>query len=423
MTEEPISAGRQLGGLFGVRSGASREEAPEEEIFLSRDAAPEVLRDWDEQSGTQEWLTQEGPRNIGWFSPRICPKDRAPRRGRTGERPANLRAAQSSRRSGSSHEGVVRWEATPELVSQDRERVGAFGFLTSCEHRQILRSAQWGLAAMPAPISFGQSRCCGGAPWRSSADWTRLLRRRRVIIDALTNRILAKTAIYRAESRSRRLTGARSRALARSRKPHETKCTVARWGGSGWRRQSGRRSGGRDGVSKLIRSLAALALLSLDRVNRHRRTANVSALSSTAPWWERVTVTVSRRRQTRKAADIETSLRPRRRPAMRRGRERQALRPSVERRRQGPGIPASPSSGGSTPAACRSDAGAAGRRHCCSARQVMSLAIDAKGRSRAARSSPTSGDMTARNTAARKRGRAVRRRARRPKARRCARAT
>jgi hypothetical protein len=44
-------------------------------------------------------------------------------------------------------------------VSQDRERVqGAFGLLEpGYEHRHILRSAQWGLAAMPAPISFGAS--------------------------------------------------------------------------------------------------------------------------------------------------------------------------------------------------------------------------------------------------------------------------
>jgi hypothetical protein len=38
-TEEPISAGRQLGRAL-VLSGASREEAPEEVIFLSCDAAP-----------------------------------------------------------------------------------------------------------------------------------------------------------------------------------------------------------------------------------------------------------------------------------------------------------------------------------------------------------------------------------------------
>jgi hypothetical protein len=56
---------------------------------------------------------------------------------------------------------VVGWEATPELVSQDRERVGkAFGlYRPGYEHRQILRSAQWGLAAMPAPISFVPGGC------------------------------------------------------------------------------------------------------------------------------------------------------------------------------------------------------------------------------------------------------------------------
>src|SRR5690348_18285902 len=78
--------------------------------------------------------------------------------GRTGERPANLRAAQSSRTIGSSQEGVVRWDATPELVSQDRERVRLGRKASSgpgYEYRHILRSAQWGLAAMPAPISFG----------------------------------------------------------------------------------------------------------------------------------------------------------------------------------------------------------------------------------------------------------------------------
>ncbi len=39
------------------------------------------------------------------------------------ERPAGFRAAQSGNRSGSSHEGAVRREATPELVSQDRKRI------------------------------------------------------------------------------------------------------------------------------------------------------------------------------------------------------------------------------------------------------------------------------------------------------------
>src|SRR3954462_8531531 len=39
---------------FRVDLGASREEAPEEMIFLSCDAAPGVLRNQGEQSGTRE---------------------------------------------------------------------------------------------------------------------------------------------------------------------------------------------------------------------------------------------------------------------------------------------------------------------------------------------------------------------------------
>jgi len=38
---------------FRVLIGASREEAPEEKIFLSRDAAPGVLRNPGERSGTR----------------------------------------------------------------------------------------------------------------------------------------------------------------------------------------------------------------------------------------------------------------------------------------------------------------------------------------------------------------------------------
>ena len=73
------------------------------------------------------------------------------------ERPAILRVVGRVDRSGSSlRRERLDGKRTPELVSQDRERVlEAFGSLEpSYEHRQILRSAQWGLAAMPAPISF-----------------------------------------------------------------------------------------------------------------------------------------------------------------------------------------------------------------------------------------------------------------------------
>jgi hypothetical protein len=42
----------------------SREEAPEEMIFLLRDAAEAVFGS-GRQSGTQQRSSQEGPRNIG----------------------------------------------------------------------------------------------------------------------------------------------------------------------------------------------------------------------------------------------------------------------------------------------------------------------------------------------------------------------
>ena len=43
-TKDPISAGRQCRGSFGSGDGASREEAPEELVFLKRDAAFSGLR-------------------------------------------------------------------------------------------------------------------------------------------------------------------------------------------------------------------------------------------------------------------------------------------------------------------------------------------------------------------------------------------
>lgn len=146
VTKGPISAGRQCQALRSG-SGASRDEAPEESSSLARRGFRWSSDRW-KRSGTQEWLTQEGPWNIGrfWLSGQA---------GRV-ERPVILRVAGRVGRFGSSQEGVVWWEATPELVSQDRERVRlAFGLSRpGYEHRQILRSAQWGLAAMPAPISF-----------------------------------------------------------------------------------------------------------------------------------------------------------------------------------------------------------------------------------------------------------------------------
>jgi hypothetical protein len=52
VTEEPISAGRRLGRALGLFTEVSREEAPEEMIFCSRDAARSAFRSVDKQSGT-----------------------------------------------------------------------------------------------------------------------------------------------------------------------------------------------------------------------------------------------------------------------------------------------------------------------------------------------------------------------------------
>ena len=72
-----------------------------------------------EQSGTQEWSTQEGPRNTGrfWLRGTSVPTARPDRS--KDQRTFGPRSRVD--RSGSSQEGAVRWKATPELVSQDRE--------------------------------------------------------------------------------------------------------------------------------------------------------------------------------------------------------------------------------------------------------------------------------------------------------------
>jgi hypothetical protein len=56
----PAGSGVNLRGISGV----SREEAPEEMIFLLRDAVQTPFGA-GEQSGTQKWSSQEGPWNIG----------------------------------------------------------------------------------------------------------------------------------------------------------------------------------------------------------------------------------------------------------------------------------------------------------------------------------------------------------------------
>jgi hypothetical protein len=111
----------------------------------------------ESKAGRQEGSTQEGPQNIGRFWPGASVSIARPD---GSKETVILRVVASVGQSGSSQEGAVRSEATPELVSQDRERVRlAFGLSgPGYEHRQILRSAQWGLAAMPAPISVWECR-------------------------------------------------------------------------------------------------------------------------------------------------------------------------------------------------------------------------------------------------------------------------
>ena len=42
-----------MGRTFGFLPGPAGKRAPEETVFLSRDAVPEVLRNFGEQSGTR----------------------------------------------------------------------------------------------------------------------------------------------------------------------------------------------------------------------------------------------------------------------------------------------------------------------------------------------------------------------------------
>src|SRR6059058_6334865 len=66
VTKGPISAGRQWKELSGSNLGQLGRGAGRGNC-LSRDAVPGVLRNFGEQSGTQEWFPQEGPQNNGWF--------------------------------------------------------------------------------------------------------------------------------------------------------------------------------------------------------------------------------------------------------------------------------------------------------------------------------------------------------------------
>ena len=126
-----------------------------------------VPRSLGKQSGTQEWLPQEGPWNIGrlwpgaWISGPRFGNFGSQRTGQTSKDKRTLGKRSPVEGQGSSSEGVVGWKATPELVSQDRERVSqAFG-----QKRTRLRT--------PADPSLGAVGAGSNAGphffWRSSA--------------------------------------------------------------------------------------------------------------------------------------------------------------------------------------------------------------------------------------------------------------
>ena len=129
-TEEPISAGRQwMEPRFCSWPVGKRRR--KRKLPLARRGS-RVLRNLVSEAGRRAVsprraaehrtvLTDRGHgfRDVGrkaWVQEVGFSKDRPDI-----ERQANPREAQSSRSQGSSHEGAVRWKATPELVSQDRE--------------------------------------------------------------------------------------------------------------------------------------------------------------------------------------------------------------------------------------------------------------------------------------------------------------
>jgi hypothetical protein len=120
VTKGPISAGR-IGRSLRVLTGPAGKRRRKSQSSLARRGS-RPPRGEGERSGTQEWLTQEGPQNTGrfWLRGTSVP-DAGPERSKD-QRTLGPRSLVD--RSGSSQEGVVRWKATPELVSQDRERVG-----------------------------------------------------------------------------------------------------------------------------------------------------------------------------------------------------------------------------------------------------------------------------------------------------------
>ena len=117
MAEAPISAGRQCERVLRNSLRGQPGRGAGRDVFLQRDAARTIFGS-GKQSGTRQRSSQEGPRNIG----RLLRGTSVPTvAGTNGKEAGRLRRRTGPGSQGSSSEGAVRWEATPELVSQDRE--------------------------------------------------------------------------------------------------------------------------------------------------------------------------------------------------------------------------------------------------------------------------------------------------------------
>jgi len=110
-----------IGKSFRVLAGASREEAPEELSFSSATRLLMVFGSSVSEAGRKRGRPKKGRGTLDGFGfEGLRFQNAGPERSKD-QRTFGPRSLVD--RSGSSQEGVVRWKATPELVSQDRERV------------------------------------------------------------------------------------------------------------------------------------------------------------------------------------------------------------------------------------------------------------------------------------------------------------
>jgi len=153
VTKGPISAGRQCRSSSEWRRGQSVRGAGRVDLPLARRGFEAIFGLRQKRSGTREWSTQEGPQKVGRFWLRgFRFLDAWPDRSKD-QRTFGPRSLVDGL--GSSSEGAVRSEATPELVSQDRERVGAFGISDQVTNTGISfarRSGGWQQCRPPFPL-------------------------------------------------------------------------------------------------------------------------------------------------------------------------------------------------------------------------------------------------------------------------------